>query len=280
MENLNGVALYKFLEEKSATVRKESLRMMASGGMGHPGGSLSEIEIVVSLYYRIMRINPKIPYWEDRDRFILSKAHSSYPVYIVLAELGYYDKNEINNYGKIGSILQSHLDMNKTPGLDNSGGSLGQGLSFACGIALGAKYLKKNFTTYCLIGDGETNEGQIWEAAMSASQYKLDNLIAIIDYNKVQGKGYCYEIMNIEPIKEKWESFNWLVKEINGHDFKEIIETIDEAKYKNKIGKPTMIIAHTIKGKGVPWMEFNCEWHSKPPNYDEANRACIEIDKN
>lgn len=274
-----GIELIKLLEDKAYEIRKLTIRLMAAGQLGHPGGSMSESDLLAALYFHELNIDPANPQWEDRDRFILSKSHTCNALYAALALRGFYPVEECITYGRIGSRLQGHTDMKKTPGIEISGGSLGQGLSVAAGMAWSAKKLGKFNHIFCLIGDGETQEGQIWEAAMSASQYRLDNLTAIMDYNKVQAKDYTYNEIGIEPVKARWEAFGWLTVEIDGHDLEQILNAFYKAKCINRIGKPTIIIAHTVKGKGIPWMEFNPKWHTHAPTGDKAEQAIEELAK-
>lgn len=272
-------ALMENLKEKAYQIRKLSIELIAHGKVGHPGGSLSEADVLAALYFQVLRVDPQKPTWDERDRFVLSKGHTCPALYAALALRGFFSVEELFTYGFIDSRLQSHPDMKKTPGIEISGGSLGQGLSVAVGIALGAICLNKFFRIFCLIGDGETNEGQIWEAAMTAAHYHLDNLITIMDYNKVQAKGFCHKLMGIEPVVDKWESFGWKVREIDGHDMEQILNAFHIATDIHRCGKPTLIVAHTIKGKGVPWMEFNCEWHTHPPNEEETRDALNHLAK-
>lgn len=263
------------LKEKAKNLRISILEMLHEAGSGHPGGSLSAIDILTILYNNIMKHDPKNPKWDGRDRFILSKAHVCPALYAVLADCGYFDLEHLKTLRKYGSILQGHPYMHKTPGIEVSGGSLGQGLSIAAGIALASRLNKDNYRTYCMMGDGEIQEGQIWEAAMAAGHYKLDNLCAILDYNRLQIDGKVEEVMDIHPIKEKWLSFNWNVIEINGHDMKEIETAFVQAEeYK---GKPTIIVASTIKGKGVSFMENNPAWHGTTPNKQQLEEALAEL---
>lgn len=263
------------LKTKAIQFRKEILEVLYLAGSGHPGGSLSAVEILITLYSCKLKYNPKDPQWPDRDRLIISKGHATPAVYVTLANYGYFPKEELKTFRKLGSRLQGHVH-NKAPGVEFNTGSLGHGLSVANGIALGAKILKKDFKTYCLLGDGEIQEGSIWEAAMSASHRKLDNLCAIVDYNKVQENGPTNEIKNIEPLKAKWESFGWQAVEVNGHDFQEIFGALDNFdKTKNK---PYVIIAHTIKGKGISFMEGRAAWHGKAPNAEQLKAALAELD--
>ncbi len=264
------------LKEKARIIRKDIINMLTEAKSGHPGGSLSAVEIMVYLYFEEMQVDPKDPKNEDRDRFVLSKGHGAPVLYSVLAEKGYFPKEELMKLRKINSMLQGHPDMKETPGVDISTGSLGQGLSAANGMALAGKLDKKDYNVYVLIGDGEMQEGQIWEAAMTAAHYKLDNIIAFIDNNGLQIDGFNKDVMNIEPIKEKWQAFGWNTLNIDGHNFEEIEEAIIKAK--NTKGKPTAIIAKTIKGKGVSFMENQAGWHGVAPNKDQAEQALKELE--
>ncbi len=258
------------LEKKARQFRRDILQMIYYAKSGHPGGSLSAVEIFIALYSYKMRYRAQEPTWPDRDRLVISKGHASPVAYVALADAGFFKKEELWRFRKLGSILQGHVHC-RTPGIEFNTGSLGQGLSLACGVALGAKLLKKDFQTYCLLGDGEIQEGAIWEAAMTAAHYKLDNLCAIVDYNKVQENGPTNSIKNLEPLSEKWKSFGWYVIEVDGHNITELmkaLDTHDEIKE-----KPTVIIAHTVKGKGVPFMEGDCHWHGKAPNEEQLKEA-------
>jgi transketolase len=248
--------------------------MIYSAGSGHPGGSLSCVELLTVLYFSILRHNPRLPDWDMRDRFILSKGHAAPALYAVLAESGYFPVDELMTLRKTGSMLQGHPDK-KIPGIEVSSGSLGQGLSIACGIALNAKIGKLPSKTYVLLGDGECDEGQVWEAAMLASHYKLDNLIAIVDRNGLQIDGLTEKIMRLEPLTKKWAAFGWHVLEINGHDVQEIHSAFESTK-KGK-GKPTVIIAHTFKGKGVSFMEWIGAFHGKSLTKEELDVALKEL---
>lgn len=264
------------LEKKANAIRKHIIEMISYAEGGHTGGALSIADIMAVLYFYILRIDPKNPEWEDRDRLVLSKGHASAAWYATLAERGYFSKKELLTFDHINSRLQGHPDMNKTPGVDMSSGSLGQGISVALGMALAARYLKKTYRTFVILGDGETQEGQVWEAAMVAANYKVDNLIAILDYNKLQLFGETNKIMNIEPVIEKWQVFGWNTIEINGHRINEIIQALENAvKFE---GKPTIIVAHTIKGKGVSFMENKVEWHALPPTKKQAKQALKELE--
>lgn len=262
------------LKEKARWFRKEILEMITEAASGHPGGSLSAVEILISLYYYKMRHRPGNPAWPARDRFIMSKGHASPVLYVTLANCGYFPNEELKTFRKLGSRLQGHVHTG-VPGVELSTGSLGQGLSVANGIALGAKIRKVNFKIYCLLGDGEIQEGQVWEAAMTASHHKLDNICAIIDKNKVQENGPVKEIKNEDPLSDKWRSFGWQVIEADGHDFNQLIPALDEFDTINK--KPTVIIADTIKGKGVSFMEGQAKWHGKAPTKEELKKALIEL---
>jgi transketolase len=264
----------KSLEDRARQFRREILEMITEAGSGHPGGSLSAVEILISLYYYKMNHRPENPKWPTRDRFIMSKGHASPVLYVTLANCGYFPKEELMTFRKLGSRLQGHVHIN-VPGVELSTGSLGQGLSVANGIALGAKIRKVKFKIYCLLGDGEIQEGQVWEAAMTAAHHKIDNICAILDYNTVQENGPVREIKNEEPIVPKWKDFGWYVIEIDGHNFNQIISALDEfEKIRNK---PTLIVAHTIKGKGVSFMENQSKWHGKAPNKEELAAALKEL---
>jgi len=257
------------LKQISTNIRKSILEMLCKAGSGHPGGSLSCTDILVALYFYKMKIDPKNPKLKDRDRFILSKGHACPLLYAILAELGFFPKEELAKLRKIDCLLQGHPSI-KAPGVEANTGSLGQGLSIANGIALACRLDNLKNKVYVLLGDGEVQEGQIWEAAMTSSHYKLDNIIAILDHNGLQIDGFVKDVKNIEPIKDKWEAFGWHVFEINGHNFEEIINALDKA---DEIKKPIMIIANTVKGKGVDFMENQCDWHGKAPNKEELDRA-------
>ncbi|MCR4338156.1 MAG: transketolase [Candidatus Omnitrophica bacterium] len=263
------------LKKKALQIRREILQILNSAGSGHPGGSLSAVEILVTLYFHKMNHRPHEPKWEDRDRVIISKGHASAVTYVVLADAGYFPKEQLKTYRKFGSPLQGHVHT-KVPGVEFNTGSLGHGLSVANGIALGAKMNKKSFKTYCIMGDGEIQEGSVWEAAMTAPHYHLDNVCAIVDYNKVQENGPTNEIKNLEPLASKWKSFGWNTLEVDGHDIRELINALDEAD--RTTGKPTVIIAHTVKGKGVSFMEGQASWHGKAPNEEMLKKALTELE--
>ena len=249
--------------------------MTTKAGSGHPGGSLSAADIIAALYFHHMRYDPKKPKWEDRDRFVLSKGHACPSLYAALAKAGFFSEETLWTLRKLGSILDGHPDMTKTPGIDASTGNLGIGLSFGIGIALAGRLDHKNYRVYVLLGDGELDEGQVWEAAMAASHFKIDNLTAIVDNNSMQLDGFTRDIMSLEPLAEKWSAFGWHVIEIDGHNVKEILDALDAAE---KIkSKPPVIIAHTIKGKGVSFMENQVYYHGKPVSEESLERALTEL---
>lgn len=264
-----------FLKEMAKILRIEIVKMLTLAGSGHTGGSLSSADIVTALYFYKMKHDPKNPNWHARDRFVLSKGHAAPVLYAALAMLGYFDKSLLNTLRKINSPLQGHPCCKSLPGIEVSTGSLGQGLSVANGMALGLRLDGLPSRVYCLIGDGEIQEGQVWEAAMSASHYKLDNLCAIIDHNNLQIDGCCSEVMDVSPIDEKFKAFGWNVFKIDGHNMEEIVEALDEAE---KIkGKPTMIVAKTIKGKGVSIFEGKVQYHGIAPTKEELEIALKEL---
>lgn len=268
----------KELKKIALQIRKDILEMITAADSGHPGGSLSATDLMVALYFRKMKHNPKKPNWEDRDRFVLSKGHACPALYACLARSGYFPVSQLKTLRKLGSCLQGHPEMNKCKGIEASTGPLGQGLSFANGIALAGKLDKKDHKVYVMIGDGECDEGNVWEAAMAAAHYKLDNLIAILDHNGLQIDGQNKEVMGIEPIDEKFKAFGWNVIVIDGHNFDEIIEALNRAE--GVKGKPAIIIANTVKGKGVSFMENKAEWHGKAPTQEELKVALKELDQN
>ncbi|RLE14492.1 transketolase [Candidatus Aerophobetes bacterium] len=265
------------LYQKATKLRKLVLQMIHQAGSGHPGGSLSALDIITVLYFYEMRIDSKNPNWENRDRFVLSKGHACPALYAALAEKGFFPKKDLFSLRKINSRLQGHPDMLTTPGVEMSTGSLGQGFSAAIGMALAGKYIGKNFRVYVLLGDGELDEGEVWEGAMCASHYELDNLVAIIDYNGLQSDNYNTKTMNFEPLVEKWKAFNWYTLEIDGHNIPQIVNAFNRAKRLKR--KPTVIVAHTIKGKGVSFMEDNPKWHgSLAPDDEQLKIALDELD--
>ncbi|MDR3258309.1 MAG: transketolase [Fusobacteriaceae bacterium] len=267
----------KFLEEKAKNIRKSIIQIIYEAKSGHPGGSLSIVEILTALYFNKMNIDPQNPQMKGRDRLVLSKGHGAPALYSTLAERGFFPKEGLITLRKYGSIFQGHPDMRKIPGVEMSTGSLGQGLSVSNGMAINAKIFNENYRVYTILGDGEIQEGQIWEAAMSAPHYKLDNLCVFLDYNNLQIDGNVSTIKGIEPIDKKWESFGWNVIKINGHDYNEILDAMEKAEITK--GKPTIIIAKTTKGKGVSFMENVCEFHGVAPTLEERDRALVELSK-
>jgi len=267
--------LIEKLEKKANIIRRYIIEMISNAEGGYIGGALSVADIMAVLYFHILKVDPENPEWEDRDRVVLSKGHASAAWYAALAERGYFPKEELLTFDHINSRLQGHPDMNKTPGVDMSSGSLGQGISAALGMILAARYLKKTYRAFVILGDGETQEGQVWEAAMVAANYSTDNLIAILDYNKLQLYGETNTIMNVEPLIEKWRVFGWNTIEINGHRINEIVQALEEAVKFD--GKPTIVVAHTIKGKGVSFMENKVEWHSLVPTKEQTKQALKEL---
>jgi len=266
------------LEEMAATakkLRRHVITMIGKAGSGHPGGSLSAAEIITALYFKVLRHDPANPRWAERDRFILSKGHAAPILYAALAERGYFPGEELATLRTLGSCLQGHCDMTATRGVEMSSGSLGQGLSFGIGIALAGRLDARDYRVYVLLGDGECDEGQVWEAAMASAHFKLDNLVAIVDHNELQIDGWNRDVMNLEPLPEKWKAFGWHTIEVNGHDLSQLIAAFDEAKRVR--GKPTAIIAHTIKGKGVSFMENNVDFHGKAPTPAEMEKALEEL---
>jgi transketolase len=265
------------LQEIAKRVRREIVEMTGAAKSGHPGGSLSAVEILVELYFDYMRIDPKNPGWADRDRFILSKGHAAPVLYAVMAEAGYAETpvGQLNTLRKLGSVYQGHPDVRFIHALDASTGSLGEGLSLGIGMALAARLDGRPYRTYVLLGDGEIQEGQVWEAAMAAPFHKIDNLVAIVDYNRIQLDGFVKDIMEVAPLAEKWRAFGWNTLEINGHDLAAVRRALEQAEAAK--GKPTCIVAHTIKGKGVSFMENNPKFHGTAPTPDEVKLALQEL---
>ena len=249
--------------------------MLGQAGSGHTGGSLSASDIAACLYFWEMNIDPSQPHWVERDRFVLSKGHAAPVLYAVLAEKGFFPPDHLNNLRKLGSPLQGHPDMRKVPGVEASTGSLGQGISWAVGMALAGKMDNKSYRVYTLLGDGEIEEGMVWEAAMAAAHYKLDNLIAFVDHNGLQIDGRVEEVMSPLPIPDKFKAFGWEVLEIDGHDHKQIMKALNTAR--SVKGKPTAVVAHTVKGKGCSFMEDRVEWHGVAPKPDEVEKALAEL---
>jgi transketolase len=259
----------------SAMARKLIIETLIKANCGHPGGALSSVELMVALFFQILNIDPYRPDWDERDRFVLSKGHSAIGLYSVMHLRDFFDKNTLLSFRQDNSSLGGHPDMNKLPGIEMSTGTLGHGLSVGVGMSLSAKMDEKKYKVFVLLGDGETQEGSIWEAAMSASHYELDNLIGIVDRNRFQIDGNTEDIMSLEPFRDKWEAFGWKVQEINGHDFNEIIDCMEKLPFKK--GKPSLILANTIKGKGVSFMENTHEWHGGAPTGALAQKALQEV---
>jgi transketolase len=263
------------LKEIAARLRIDIIEMLARAGSGHPGGSLSATDLVTCLFFSRMRHDPKRVDWPERDRFVLSKGHAAPVLYAAMAEAGYFPRQELMTLRKLNSRLQGHPVNTALPGVEACTGALGQGLSVAQGMAIASKLDGGSFHVYCMIGDGESQEGQIWEAAMSAPKYKLDALTVILDNNNGQIDGHVNEVMSIEPVGAKWRAFNWHVLEIDGHNLEQILAALDEARATK--GRPTFIWAHTVKGKGVSFMENQIAWHGMAPNAEQAEKALAEL---
>jgi transketolase len=267
------------LETTARECRVQIIRMLTHAGSGHPGGSLSVIDILTALYFGRLRHDPKRPDWPDRDRVVLSKGHAVPALYTVMAKTGYFPESQLITLRKLGSPLQGHPDRTALPGIEAATGSLGQGLSISLGMALGLRMRRSPARVYCILGDGEIQEGQVWEAAMSAPklglpEHGLDNLTVVLDYNRIQLDNFVAKILDIEPVLAKWQAFGWTVIEIDGHDFEQIDKALDQAEA--TVG-PVIIVAHTVKGKGVSFMENDPEWHGKSPKPTEALTAIREI---
>jgi transketolase len=275
MKTIEKIRDIPMLESIAREIRLNILKMLTRAGSGHTGGSLSAVDVAVAIYFSKMNYDPKNPFWKERDRFILSKGHAAPLLYAIMAKAGYFPAEILDTLRKIDSPLQGHPSSESLPGVEISTGSLGQGLSVANGIAMGLKLDKNPARVYCLLGDGEIQEGQIWEAAMTAAHYKLDNLCAVVDNNGLQIDGPLKKVMNIEPVQDKWVAFGWHVIESNGHKMEEILCALNEAE--NTKGKPTVIIAHTIKGKGVSFFEGKVEYHGIAPTPEEFERAAKEL---
>jgi len=266
------------LENMAYQIRRLALEMICHGQWGHLGGSFSLAEIMAVLYFHTMNIKPDNLSWDHRDRLILSKAHGSPALYAALALRGFFPVEKLYTYCELGGILEGHTDMIRTPGLESSGGPLGMGLSVAVGICLGLRLEEEpRARVFCILGDGEVNEGNIWEAAMASSHYHLDNLIAILDYNKVMAKGLVSELMSIEPLSAKWAAFGWEVIEVDGHDIEELVEALNRARWIMPHGAPIVIIAHTVKGKGIEAAEFNYKWHTHAPDPQTTDGMLREL---
>jgi transketolase len=264
------------LKEIAKKIRRHIITMTGKAGSGHPGGSLSAVEILTTLYFKMMRHKPQDPQWPERDRFILSKGHAAPLLYAILAECGYFPLAELLTLRQMDSCLQGHTDCTITPGVEMSAGALGQGLSFALGVALAGRLNKQDHRVYALLGDGECDEGQVWEAAMASAHFKTDNLVAIVDNNGQQIDGWNRDVMSLEPFPAKWQAFGWRVTEVDGHSIPQLIQAFQQAQ-KTK-GQPTVIIAHTIKGKGVSFMENNPDFHGAAPNEIEVKLALEELE--
>jgi len=285
-DNMNAEVFSSPAEVKSLSVtemeaiakklRRHIITMTGKAGSGHPGGSLSAVEIVTALYFGLLQHKPSDPQWTDRDRFILSKGHAAPLLYAALAECGYLPIGELITLRQLDSRLQGHTDRTVTPGVEMSAGALGQGLSFAIGVALAGCLNSQKYRVYVLLGDGECDEGQVWEAAMAAAHFKVDNLVAIVDNNGQQIDGWNRDVMNLDPFNKKWQAFGWHVIEVDGHDLAQLIDAFNQAKLVK--GQPTVIIAHTIKGKGVSFMENNLDFHGKAPTAVEVERALKELE--
>ena len=275
-EVFSSSASVKEMEAIAKRLRRHIISMIGKAGSGHPGGSLSAVEIVTTLYFKVLRHKPQDPQWSERDRFILSKGHAAPMLYATLAECGYFPVDELTTLRQLDSRLQGHTDRTVTPGVEMSAGALGQGLSFGIGVALAGRLNSQQYRVHVLLGDGECDEGQIWEAAMAAAHFKLDNLVAIVDNNGQQIDGWNCDVMNLEPFNKKWQAFGWRVIEVDGHNFAQLIEAFGQAKLVK--GQPTVIIAHTIKGKGVSFMENNPDFHGKAPNAAEMEIALKELE--
>lgn len=274
VQEINSLSIEQ-IETKAKSIRRSIIKMLGQAGSGHTGGSLSAADILAVLYFWEMNIKPDNPSWEDRDRFVLSKGHAAPVLYATLAEKGYFPKEKLETLRKLGSPLQGHPDMRKLPGVEASTGSLGQGISWAVGMALAGKIDNKNYRVYSMLGDGEIQEGMVWEALMAAAHYKLDNLLVFLDYNGLQIDGKITDVLSPEPVADKFRAFGWEVICINGHDYKEIMEALEKGRQTK--GKPTAVIAETVKGKGCSFMENRAEWHGVAPNAEEVERALAEL---
>lgn len=263
------------LEKQAKILRQDIVAMIGAAGSGHPGGSLSATDIITALYFNVLRHRPSAPEWADRDRFVLSKGHGAPALYAALARTGYFPVEVLKTLRKMGSPLQGHPEKGRLPGIEASTGSLGQGLSIGAGMALAGRLDQKDYRVYVLMGDGEANEGQVWEGAMFAAHYKIDHLTVILDCNRQQLDGWTREILDIEPLADKWRAFGWKVLDIDGHSLSQILKAFDEAR--RTTGKPTLILARTTKGKGVSFMENNIEFHGMAPTADQLRVALEEL---
>lgn len=263
------------LTQRAKRIRRTIVSTIARAGSGHVAPALSCADIVTALYFHVLRVDPSDPKWPERDRFILSAGHKCMAQYAALAERGFFPSSTLDTYLQCGSILGGHPDARKIPGVDTSTGALGHGLPIGVGMALAAKMKQEGYRVFVLLGDGELDEGSVWEAAMAAAHYRLDNLIAIIDHNGLQVDGRIEDVMNITPIAEKWSSFGWVTREIDGHDIAEIVQTLDNVPFAG--GKPSAVVARTVKGKGVSFMENQVSWHMRAPNTDEYETAMRDL---
>ena len=266
--------LFQRLEEQAVQLRRDIVEMIHAAKAGHPGGSLSAVDMITALYFHVMRIDPQNPRWEDRDRCVLSKGHACPALYAALARRGFFDPKHLTTLRQYHSILQGHPDMNKTPGIDISSGSLGNGLAIGVGMAMSGRLHHQDYMTYVMLGDGEVQEGMVWEAAMAAHHHDLGNLVAIVDCNGVQINGWVNEIMTVEPLADKWRAFGWNVVEVNGHNMKDLLTVLHTAK---TMRHPTVILMRTVKGRGVSFMEDDCKWHGNSPSDEELVQAILEI---
>ena len=267
--------LIEGLQARAKEFRREIIKTIAAAGSGHPGGSLSVIDLLTALYFHVLRHDSQNPSWPERDRLFLSKGHASPALYTCLAHAGYFPTERLGTFRKLGSPLQGHPDMLMLPGIEMSGGSLGQGLSVANGSAMAGKIDDKAYRVFCILGDGEIDEGSVWEAAMTAAHYELDNVTAIVDANTAQQTGYTRDVMDTEPKAEKWKAFGWTVYEIDGHDFSQILWALESERI--VAGKPTFIVARTMKGKGVSFMEGVIDFHGKAPTPEQTEKALLEL---
>src|SRR5690625_3295070 len=274
VDNMNNDTL--LLKKKATEIRLRLIQMIYEAQFGHTGGSLSNTDILTTLYYKVLNVDPGNPKWEDRDRYVQSKGHAVESYWTILADKGFFPMAELKTFTQFGSKLIGHPN-NEVPGVEMNTGALGHGLSISVGMALAAKLSNKSYKVFTLMGDGEQAEGSVWEAAMAASQYKLDNLVALIDRNGLQITAETEDVMQIEPLDEKWKSFGWEVIEVDGHDFDQLVKVLTETPIKN--GKPTLIIAHTIKGKGISFAENQVVWHHNVPTKEEYKQAIKELEK-
>ncbi len=279
MTNLFSTTTNKveLIKEKAKMSRLETIRLISYAKSGHYGSSFSSSEIFSTLYYHVLNYDPKNPHWKSRDRFVMGKGHSAVGVYPILADVGFFPKEELDTYTQLGSAFGDHPDMNKIKGIDFSSGSIGHGLSVGVGMSLGARVDNESYRSFILMGDGELQEGQVWEAAMSAASFKLGNLVAIVDNNKVTVDGVTEELMNVNPIKDKWESFGWNVVDVDGHDVEALIEVFENLPPAES-DVPTMILCDTVAGKGVSFMEHGFEWHVANLGEDDIKKAIAEIE--